>query len=136
MPPLEHMDLTTKALYWAKVSVSRHGQAKVDPDSRVEIKTRWVHKRRDVLRPDGSTMRIDVTIATNVDIPLGSIVWEGSLLDLDGNTTGTGTGTSTEVPHTDLMQVVSASRATDLKGRVTRYEYGLMRYGNNIPLTS
>lgn len=136
MPPFEHMDRHQRVLLWPKYDVNRHGQVRVRAGDRVEILTRWVRKRKDVLLPDQSVVTVDVTMTTNRVIPIGSICWEGGLVDLDDNgATGTGTGTAPgEEPDSDLMQVITHDRATDLKGRIVRHDYGLIKWGDALPL--
>lgn len=136
MPPLEQTDLIHRMLWWPRSSVNRYGQVKVLASSRTQLWCRWTDRRRDVLRPDGSIISIDATIATTRALTVGDIVWRGGLVDLPSNgLTGTGTGTvDGELPEEDLMQVTTENVANDLKGGETRYEYGLMKWGNAVPV--
>ena len=136
MPPLEQADLIHKALWWVKDRVTRRGQVRVLATSRLEIRCRWTDKKRDVLRPDGSIVSVDATIATDRALGIGDMVWRGGLNDLPANgTTGTGTGTiDGELPPSNIMQVTVDEVASDLMGRNTRYQYGLRKWGNDLPV--
>lgn len=137
--PLEQDDLVHRALWWAKRAgygkVNNLGQVRVDPASRTQIACRWTDKKKDVMRPDGSYVRLDALIAADRALSVGDVVWRGGLADLDANgATGTGTGTGGQLPDSDFMQVVMDNTASDVLGIETRYEYGLVKWGNTLPL--
>lgn len=123
--PLEYMDLTERAILWIVSRIDREGFPLVA--SPVEICVRWEEGQQEMLRPDGEKDVTDVTIATNRNIPLGSIIWEGSEEDLED-----AVGTSL-IPESDVYEVVTRNRGKDILGTVTRYEFGIKRYKDTLP---
>lgn len=128
MPPPERAGLHQKAMLWEASGYDRDGQPTVS-DTAVEVRVRWEEGNADRLDRAGQQIVVDVTVAVWRDIPLGSIMWEGSEEDLDDEP-----GTS-GFPASDLFEVVTKDRQTDVKGRITRYEYGLKRYRDSMPDT-
>lgn len=139
MPPLEQADLIDKALWWSKRAgygrVNNLGQVRVDPNSRTEIGVRWTDKKKDVLQKDGSYLSLDGYVAVDRALSVGDVLWHGGLADLDPNgATGTGTGTGGQLPDSDFLQVALDNTAESILGEETRYEYGLVKWGNTLPL--
>jgi hypothetical protein len=135
MPPLEQDDFVESVLLWpvrvGATAVNRFGQIKVYAVDRQEIPVRWKDVQDDVRRPDGSVVKIEARIATGGDVPMGSYLWRGTDDDLvNGDTTGTG---SNELPVSNIMQVVTREIVKDVRGREVRYEYGLAKWGHNLP---
>lgn len=124
MPPLEHMDLTDRAVLWVRVRADRQGFPLVAPQ--VEIAVRWEEGQIELVDPDGQKMVVDAQIASNRDIVIGSLLWLGSADDLreQFGTAGPGAG---------LYEVQFAIKGKDLKGRVTRYEFALKRFRDALP---
>lgn len=125
MPSLEHLDLTDKALLWEVVRYSREGQQIVS--ALVEIPVRWEEGQFEKADDIGQLLVVDVVLATNQNIPLGSLLWEGSEEDLEELV-----GTS-GIPESGIYEVVTRNRGKDLKGRVSRYEFGLKRFKDAMP---
>lgn len=120
------MDRHDDAVLWPATGAANHyGEPLVG--SAVEVKVRWVHQQRDMLDPQGNTVAVDATVVADREIPIGSLMYEGPLSDW----LGTGSG---ETPS-GRMQVKAESRAEDLKGMVTRREYGLMRFRDSHPVS-
>ncbi len=126
MPPLEHMDIREKAVLWEFVRMDRNAMPLVLAP--IQISVRWEKEQRDALDKDGQQIVTDVTICSNRDIKLESIIWEGSLEDLAEETNGTA-----YVPTGDIYQVLTRIRAKDLLQRVTRYEFGIKRFKDRLP---
>lgn len=125
MPPLERKDLTDKAVLW---EVSRYdGDGFPLVLAPVEISVRWEEAQVEMLDPEGQLVKVDVVAATTLNIPNGSMLWEGSLEDLE---TQYGSGLT---PTRDIYELVTRNRGKDLKGRITRYEFGLRRYKDTLP---
>lgn len=112
-----------KAVLWSKSGTDRYG----DPlrGSPSEISVRWVVTHRQASDPQGNPITIDAQVSTSQDIVVGSVMWLGELADWYGSGSG---GVDDEV-----MEVVTRNRVPDLKGRVTRYEYGLAKYRDTLP---
>lgn len=126
MPPLETMDRHQDAVLWAATGAANHyGEPLVG--SPVDITVRWVNQQREMLDPQGNTVAVDATVVAAQEIPIGSVMAEGTLADW----LGTGSG---EEPS-GRMQVKAESWALDLKGRITRREYGLMRFRDSMPVS-
>lgn len=133
MPPPELSYRRQKAVLWEAYGpregskrYDRYGQVKVIAP--VEIEVRWITKQSEALDPQGNTITLDATVVSAQKIPIGSTMWLGELSDWYG--TGSG-GDDSEV-----MQVKTSDITVDLKGRVTRYEAGLMRYRDTLPDTA
>lgn len=131
MPPLERMDLTEYAVMWEASRYGRDGfQVVLSP---VQLRVRWEETNFDRMDANGHMITIDVVIASTQNIPIGSLMWEGKLADLSGMDTDEEVGTGSLIPDQDLYEVVFRVRAKDLKGRITRYEFGLKRYKDTLP---
>lgn len=132
MPPLEHKDFHDPAVLWAYVRTGRDGDPLVS--DAVQIMTRWEDGQIEIPNPDGSYLTVDATIATNRNIPLNSIIWEGEKR-LDGTFLSFQDGT--EYPSTgptrEIYEVVTRMRGEDIRGRIQRFEFGLRRYKDTLP---
>jgi hypothetical protein len=125
MPPLERMDFHDRAMMWEVQRYDRHGnQLVAEP---VELRCRWEEKQIEMLDDQGQRIVVDVILATTQNIPNGSLMWEGSEEDLEDEV---GTGL---VPTDNIYEVIARDRGKDLKGRVTRYEFGLKRFKDVLP---
>lgn len=131
MPPLEHKDFHDPAVYWEYVRAGRDGEPVIAVP--VQLMTRWEEGQIEIPNPDGTLLKLDVTIATNRNLRLNSIIWEGktkpdgTFLSFDG-VSYPSTG-----PTTELYEVVTRIRAEDMRGRIHRYEFGLRRYKDTLP---
>jgi hypothetical protein len=119
MPPLEICDLTDTAILWAFAGTNREGDPLVSPP--VAIPVRWEEAQDEIADKEGTRWKVDVQLATNQDIPLGSILWYGPL------------SAASPPPTFDLYECVYRIHAKDLKGRVERYEFALKRYKDTLP---
>lgn len=124
MPAFEVMDMQQDAVLWRKTGSTEYNVTIVSAAE--SLKVRWVNKRREIVDSKGNTIATDAQVVSCEDIPIGSIMWEGCYDDLSS-----GTG-STPVPTGNLMIVVTHDRASDIKNRVTRRTYNLMRYQDVI----
>lgn len=127
MPAFETMDLTEKALLWETTGgLDQYGQYAYEfLDSPVQRCVRWVEKRSLASDANGNPLSLDATVIMDREVAVGSLMWRGSLTDLPG--------TGTAAPETDLMIVVLRSRTKDIKGRYTRWSYGLTRFKDTLP---
>ncbi len=118
MPPLEEDYLFQDAVVWRRTGTDPYGEPLVaDPE---EIIVRWEEGTGEVRTAAGQTVTFDTKAWVEEDIPIGSTMWEGKLVDWYG--TGSG-GTDSE-----LMQVVKMTRIPDDKGRNTRRCAHLKRF--------
>jgi hypothetical protein len=131
MPPLEYMDLNDPAVVWGYVRSSREGEPLVLAP--IQLMTRWEEGQIEIPNPDGSFLTLDATIATDRNIKLNSIVWEGQVLSDQTFVSFDGITYPSSGPTTDLYEIVTRVRAEDLKGRYPRYEFGLRRYKDIVP---
>lgn len=125
MPALEVLDLKGKAVLWAVLRYDRQGNPVLAPP--VEIPVRWEEAQTDSLDPQGQQIVVDVIMATNRNIVNGSLLWEGSLDDLEEEA-----GTAM-VPAANIYELVTRNRGDDLKGRSRRFEFGLKRFKDTLP---
>lgn len=123
MPQLEHMDFHTKAILWVIAKHDKSGKPLLSPP--VQICCRWEEKQTQMVNEKGEDILVDVVLATNRDIVTGSLLWEGSTecLALETNS----------IPESNIYELIVRDRGYDLKGRVTRYEFGLKRYTDTLP---
>lgn len=127
MPAFETSDRVQKAVLWIPTGDNVYGQ-KVVGTNGVEINVRWVGKTAERLNPQGNTITLDATIITDRVIPIGSIIWQGSLDDIPGTATP-------RIPTSRFYEVKTMNSTGDIKNRFTRYEAGLMRYSDSFPST-
>lgn len=129
MPDLTIVGFTDTVLLWERYGTTGQGNLTVLPY--VEIKARFVRRSGRALDPKGNTVGVDAQVAVGRDVPVGSLVWEGSESDLAvalGNA-----ATVPMAPTSGILEVVTSNRAKDIKGRTTRRELGLKRYGDTLP---
>ena len=124
MPAFEIKDLPHDALLWEPTGTDRYGQTVVgDP---AEVKVRWNTSRRNVLDAKGDTVALDATVIAKQVISIGSRLWKGLLDDW------VGTGSGAAVTDEEVHEVKTVKITSDIKGRNTRYEYGLIKF-RDIP---
>lgn len=136
MPPIEHEDLRHYALLWEPDGIGTDGRTKHDAASQelsplVMQGVRFVWRKSKGTDPNGDVVALDATLIASRVIPLQSLVWHGSQEDLEADLTGTGTGNTLQ-PEADIYEVVTASHTPDQRLAVTRYEYGLRRYADQM----
>jgi hypothetical protein len=76
MPSIEQADCVEDALLWPAFGAGLTAEPRLK--SGYGIKVRWVNRAATVLDPQGNTVGVDATLAAKQDIPVGSIVWQGS----------------------------------------------------------
>lgn len=134
MPVPELSDLCQLAVLWPRTGTDRYGQPAIgDP---IELRVRWKNVQAQVLDAEGNTITIDATVIVDRKISIGSLMYNGSMLDQ--SELGTGTGTSTSVPDdyappADVMMVKTYSETSDLKARFVKRSVGLMRLKDTLP---
>lgn len=127
MPSLEDIDCRQGcAVMWERYGTTRQGQPVLRYP--VEVGVRWVNRRGETLDPKGQTQATDADVAVDRAVPVGSIMWRGSLSEVPGTA-------DPPEPSGDLFEVLSSSTAEDLKGRTTRYELKLRRWNDTLPAT-
>jgi hypothetical protein len=124
MPPFEKMDRRQKALLWPKTGDDGYGNPRLGAVT--ELLVRWTWKSSVVVSPQGNTIGTDATVVVDQAIPIGSLMWLGGLADLEPGAQ----------PTSNIMEVVTAPTATDLKNRVTRRTVVLRRYGGSLPVVN
>lgn len=120
MPPVETFDLYQTAVLWRKAGRTRDNEPVLGPAE--EVDCRWVWKRVESVGPDGQPIALDGQVALECDVPDGSVMWLGELADFDPAAT-----------DNRLMTVTTVSGTPDVKGRLTRHGYGLMRFRGTLP---
>jgi hypothetical protein len=121
MPPFEVMDLNQTALLWEKTGDDLHGEPVLAEP--VEISVRWVWEDRVASGSQGNPVALDATVVVEIDVPWGSVLWEG---DLDDWYSAGSAGAY-------LMEVASLSTTPDIKNRHTRRTLGLTRFRGELP---
>lgn len=126
MPPIERTDFNDRMVVWEYVRGDRNDEPIVLAP--VELPCRWEDSDLEVPNPFGSNIDgMDSMIATIVQIRMNSIVWKGTLQNLEAY--------PKQIPPFDICEVILRATGTDLKGRDNRYEYGLRRYKNKPSFT-
>lgn len=120
MPPLETRRLHQKALLWVWLRDDEYARPVVDEV--IEIEVRWEFRQEKMVTTDGRVVSVDAIVVVDRDIPMGSVMWLGEMVDW----VGTGTGTQ----DNELMQVVIKGNIPDLKNRHNRRTVGLIRFRN------
>ena len=131
MPPPEEGERRQTAILWA-VSPSDGLSPRTGPygeiivEDPVEIRVRWVDRSSQTIGPTANTISYDSVAVVGQAIPIGSLMWLGTLEDYYG----TGEG---DVQSNRIMQVDEYKETPDLKGREVLRSVGLMRYKNRLP---
>lgn len=127
MPPLEATDRLQTATVWeATGNTDQEGRPTVSaalelsPGS-LDGGVRWVDKFSQAQDASGNTVGTDVTVVTNRNIPIGSIMWLGESADF------------VEANADDLYEVVAINDMPDIKGRFTRRVRMLKRFRSTLP---
>ncbi len=107
--------------FWSYIRPSREDEPLVAAP--IQIPVRWEEGQHEIADAMGNLLTVDVLMASNQDIPLNSILWEGALSDLPSPPT---------IPLR-IYEMVIRIHAHDIKYRFTRYEFGLRRYKNAVP---
>lgn len=132
MPAPERSDQLQDALYWEYQGIV-DGEVQLAAPVLLSVSNtppngvRWNQTRRDAKDPKGQKITLDASLVTSTRLVPDSLVWPGSLDDWFG------TGTGSETFDTELMQVVTETLVTDIKGRETSMKYGLVRYRGTPP---
>ena len=111
------------AQLWRAVGVDDYSNVKVS--EREELKVRWENKSIEVVDPRGIPIKVDAVVHSICEIETDSIMWLGKADDLPEDEI------NTDIPG--LMQVVVYNYTPDIKGRVVRRTYGLVRYKDRLP---
>lgn len=90
----------------------------------IQIKVRWEWYRRDSLGRQTNPTSVDAMVVVDRDIPIGSRMWLGSLLDLPG---------TSFTPESYQCIVKMRGYIKDIKGRAVRRTVGLMRLHDEVP---
>ena len=115
---MENSSLEQKAVLWAANGSDDYGDVTID--AKIEINVRWEEGRKEALDANGKTSAIDSTVYVDRTIPVGSIMWLGTLKTVAD-------------PPVNLRQVMNFESIPDLKGRNFRRSVVLMKYGNELP---
>jgi hypothetical protein len=123
MPAPERRGRYQKAVLWEKTGRDRYNEPTTAAP--VEISVRWENRASQQLDPQGNTIRVDATVIVNQDIAIGSVMWEGELLDF--------IGTGSDGTDTQTMEVVTNNVIPDLKNRARLRTVGLVFYRDTLP---
>jgi hypothetical protein len=115
MPSVERSFRRQVAVFWE--ASGRDGYNQVKTLAPVELRVRWVNKRRQVTGADGTPITIDASAVTDRELPIGSALWLGTLDDWYGSgSAGSDVG---------VMEVVHHDTTPDIKARANMHEAGL-----------
>lgn len=106
------------AVLWAIAGKDKFSAPKVS--SPIALKVRWIDKQSESLDANNQVIRSDVTVKTNREIGVGSILWKGKLADVPS-------------PAINLYQVIGSRTVPNVKNRETRYTVFLIRYSDTLP---
>lgn len=134
MPPLEMGDRRQWALLWTFAGWGDDGEAKRSA-LYIQLQVRWENRKSQSRDPKGNVISLDASVHADRAIAIGGVMWEGTVDQLVASIAGTGTG-SDLVPTSDLFEVVSDNSMKDIKGRVSKYVYGLRRLKDSLPASA
>lgn len=134
--------LKQHAIMWAFLGYDRYGQPVVDFP--VQICTRWITKRREVLDPHGNTIALDAAVVVNRRIPMNSWIWKGTIEDwyngpgADDTIYEMGTAPGAQAYYAygsmafdnELHEVKTYSETPNIKSRHAYKEVGVIRIPN------
>jgi hypothetical protein len=129
MPPPERRNFHQMAVLWSYVRTSADGEPILAQP--VNLRCRWEEGQTEIPNADGTFLTVDATVSTIQNILLNSIIWEGQYLP-DG-TYQDPQKVVYKVPTIYLYEVVIRNRGKNVRGRVTRYEFGIRRYKDILP---
>lgn len=121
--PIETADLHQKAVLLSASGYDDYGEHKVG--TAVEINVRWESGQREALDPSGATIAADALVFVDRAIPIGSILWLGTLAAYKALAT-----------KSNLMEVINYREIPDLKARHYRREVTVMRYSDELPAST
>jgi hypothetical protein len=121
MPPLEDMDRTDRATYWAKVGDTDQGNPIVAAG--VGLDVRWVEGQQEAVDLRGDVIAYDATVG----VAMNQIILVDSIMALGEPEDFAGTG------YHELFQVKKILATKDLKGRFTKRTAVLQRFMGELP---
>lgn len=124
---MEIRDLYQPALFWAPAQNDQYGQPQVHPP--VQIRVRWNTIRREWLDHQGNSVILDADAVVSQKVPIGSLMWLGTLEDWNG--VGSGSG-SAELGD-ELCEVKNYTETPDIRNRYRRRTVQLLRYHDKLP---
>lgn len=124
MPPIETADRHQKAVLWRARDGRFDSDGQVILEYPVQIQVRWEEVTGEIVQSLTGTYQVDAKVVVGYDVPVGSVLWKGSLKELP----------SPSSRITDLKQVVSFRKTPDLKRRHFRRVVKVARYSDTVPL--
>jgi len=123
MPAMELIGRLQKAIFWEAGGYDHDGEITVA--AAVEIDVRWQVGKRRSAGPKDDTVSYDAELVVDRVITVGSVVWKGSMDDLNDLADPTA--------PTDLYDVVDYTETSDIKNRNVRRTVLLMRRSDDLP---
>lgn len=114
--------LVHKAAYWQCVGRDINAQAVLSANP-IDLNVRWDDTHRQVADADGNLIAIDATAVVDRDIPIGSVMWKGSIQLMPG---------SAQMPDRDVFEVVMFNNVPDFRGRFTYREVNMIRKRDSV----
>lgn len=137
MPPLEVYDTRYgKAVLWRASSVDKYGRPIHDEPE--EINARWIQNKSRDQTSDGESIILDATVTLDEELPIGSLMWEGTLEAWQDNYYGTGSiGDPADYISEQGLHVIKTMRKVpSIKGArggtAIRYSAGLQRFRHDV----
>lgn len=119
MPGIETNGRHQDAVYWAATSSkTRYGKLKVSAAAAIVV--RWEDVYREAIDANGNPIQIVAELVVPIEIPLGTIFWQGLLADVPS-------------PPVDLFKVVGRETVPDLKARETMRTVMLAKFSDTLP---
>lgn len=135
MPPPWLTNLVHDALLWRCNGRDRHGQP-LREATYVPLDVRWVPKAKQIVNAKGDPVLVDVQVRIDDEqagaVPLGSILWRGSVADLVALNTGTDIPGMTPAAQ-PVYEVVGDNSSDDLGAVTTARVLYLRRYNDSFP---
>lgn len=124
MPAQELSHRLQPAVLWLRNSLRSDAYGQPIIIAPVDIMVRWNDTYNEIRTPLGATVTIEADLVVDRDIPVGSLLWKGRMVDL----------VNIQDPIPNIMQVYSFKGVPDVKARNTYRTCQLMRYKDQSSL--
>lgn len=122
VPSLESIALTDRAVLWAAAPSDRYGETRVHVAT--EIASRWASGDAWGAARDGDGVALTATVHVEEAVPLGSLLWKGTLADWAADPAAGGAR---------LVQVKAVNEVSDLKGREAGRTLTVTKFAATLP---
>lgn len=113
-------NLRQYAVLWEASGLNEYGESKIKKP--VEIKCRWEEGKKQSLDAQGNVIEYDGRIYLPCEVPEGSVLWKGRLMDKPNDSV-----------ITNLREVVSTGDIPNIKATERQVFANVKNYKNKLP---